>query len=318
MKNTLLFLCFSATVFLACKPNTKQDTNNSTTVANEIKPLVSDNEYYHLQGTIGELPITMDLVKSRFENMAIYSGSYYYDNYQIPITLYGSMEGKLKLTEEDSDRSQNPQEAAFEGDLTKDGFVGTWSNGKKTYNVNLKNSIDNSIIHFTQQVYSDSIKASDKIDARPMSSVMMSLLYPSADVPAATRAFLEPQILKNILGDSILKFTNAKTPAQAFEYFRKDMRNQFDTIKAMIDPKDTSMYFSAVYYYDTNVSVIYNQNQRLTLGYDYSTYSGGAHPMHGSTYENYDLKTLKVLTLKDIFNWPNRFENYLGSSQNKN
>jgi hypothetical protein len=303
MRNLLFLLLLSASVFLACKPNPKKDTNNNSNVVltTEIKPSVSDNEYFHLQGTLGDMPITMDLVKSKFENLVNYNGSYYYDNYQIPITLYGSLEGKLKLSEEGGVHSENPQEAVFVGDLTKDGFVGTWSNGKKTYNVNLKNSFDNGALHFTQQYFSDSLKVSDKADATPSSSVAMTLMFPDANVAAETRTFLEQNILRNVLSDSILKFTNAKTPTQAFEYFRTDMRNQFDSLKAQIDPKDTTMYFSAIYYYDSNVNVVYNQNQHLTIGYDFSTYNGGAHGMYGSTYENYDLKSNKILTLKDIF-----------------
>ena len=309
MKNTLLATVLVTILFGACKPNVnpnaspnaaKESQTSQTTTG--IKPLVSENAYYHLKGVVGDMPITMDLVKARYENTLSCNGTYYYDKYQVPISLYGAVDGKLRLDEYHNIRDDKETTMFFEGELTDSGFIGTWSDGKKTYNVDLKNVINDEIVRFTQLYFDDSLPNIKKynIEARK-SSTSLSALFPMASTNAEVRAFLEKNILKGILTDSIMQLTNAKTPAQAFEYFRTDLRNEFDTLRNQIGQNDTAVVEFAMHYKSTNVNVVFNQNQRLTLCYDWSSFSGGAHGMYNYTYENYDLKNLKVLQISDIF-----------------
>lgn len=91
--------------------------------------------YYHFQGKIGNLPITMDV---NFLDNYI-NATYSYDKFGEPISLFGNFEkGKLSL----SDTGENE---SFDGTIINDKFEGTWKMGTQTLKFSLVESYKNSL-----------------------------------------------------------------------------------------------------------------------------------------------------------------------------
>jgi len=83
--------------------------------------------YYHFEGRIGSLPVTMDV--NIIENYI--NATYSYDKFGEIIPLFGSLE-KDKLTLSDNNESEK-----FEGIITDNKFEGTWKMGTQTLKFSL-------------------------------------------------------------------------------------------------------------------------------------------------------------------------------------
>lgn len=91
--------------------------------------------YYHFEGKIGSLPVTMDV--NVLENYV--NATYSYDKFGEIIPLFGSLEkGKLILS--DNNEGEN-----FEGIITNNKFEGTWKMGAKTLKFSLVENYKNSL-----------------------------------------------------------------------------------------------------------------------------------------------------------------------------
>ena len=91
--------------------------------------------YYHFEGKIGSLPVTMDV--NVLENYV--NATYSYDKFGEIIPLFGSLEkGKLILS--DNNEGEN-----FEGIITNNKFEGTWKMGAKALKFSLVENYKNSL-----------------------------------------------------------------------------------------------------------------------------------------------------------------------------
>ena len=91
--------------------------------------------YYHLEGKIGNIPVTMDInVLDNYIN-----ATYSYDKFGETIPLFGSFEkGKLIL-------SNNTESEKFEGTIINNKFEGTWKMGSQALKFLLVENYKNSL-----------------------------------------------------------------------------------------------------------------------------------------------------------------------------
>src|SRR6187402_3338778 len=117
---TLLF-AITCCILVSCGRQAKHHT--PVTVPN----LTTTPYYYlHLKGTIGDQPVTMDLLKS---GPWMFKGFYSYDKIGEPIMIWGSPDESRIVLNENTDRNE---ERFFTGHLDSIGnFKGIWR-GKGT------------------------------------------------------------------------------------------------------------------------------------------------------------------------------------------
>ncbi len=326
MPNLLLktgaLLLILLTTMSACD-NASKKTAPSVSSASETKK----GFYKHLKGTVGDYPITMDLVKNvltsdkeTVESWEGFRGYYYYDKYQEPIILYGSVDSTGTLVLEEW--ATNDKSAKFRGNLTPEGaFVGTWQDESKTktLNVILKETYADSAIALENIEFSDSLRLFDKLKNSPVASFGMDVLMPTKNMDGTSRdsreggvlAFLKNEIFsnmryerggeevpekplpkKNYANVSLIDLQKAQRDS-FFTYYRETLKDE--------KPDSSREYFSESYARTSEMQVLFNENGLLSVGYAAYAFEGGAHGNYGTTLASYDLVNKKQLKLGDIF-----------------
>ena len=313
-KKTLPLFVILLVMISACDKTTKTSSSNIPSVSDPKKGF-----YKHLKGTVGDYAITMDLVKNVLnsdrevvESWAGFNGYYYYDKYQEPIMLYGSLDstGMIVLDE----WSAEGKAAQFRGNLTPEGaFIGTWQDsGKtKTLNVALKEVYVDGAISMENTEYSDSFRLFEKLKNSPVATFGMDVILPTQNTEGSISAFLKNEIFSN------MRYENGGEEVPEKPLPKKDYTNvsitdiqkaQRDSFFAfykmsMVDEKPDSAaeYYSDNYARTSEMQVLFNEKDLLSLGYSGYSFSGGAHGNYGTTLASYDLMTKKRFTLDDIF-----------------
>src|SRR5690606_34098513 len=113
MNKYLLFLLLAAG-FAACQQSSKQqaDDKAADSTATPDQAAASPSYYLRLKGSVGEQPVTMQLVKT---GPAIFRGYYSYDKVGAPIDVWGSLEYDQQVTLYENSRSE--EEITFKGKL---------------------------------------------------------------------------------------------------------------------------------------------------------------------------------------------------------
>ncbi len=308
----LLFILLS--IMSACDKTTKVPASNAPSVNDPKKGF-----YKHLKGTVGDYPVTMDLVKNvvnsdreTVESWAGFNGYYYYDKYQEPIMLYGSLDSTGMIVLEEW--SAEGKSAQFRGNLTPEGaFIGTWQDsGKtKTLNVALKEVYEDGALALESVEYSDSFRLFDKLKNSPVATFGMDVLVPTKNTEGVVAAFLKNEIFSN------MRYENGgeevpETPLSKKDYtnvqlsdLQKAQRDSFFAYyrSSMTDvvADSAAEYFSENYARTSEMQVLFNEKNLLSLGYSGYAFDGGAHGNYGTTLTSYDLVAKKLLTLDDVF-----------------
>ncbi len=313
--NKTLPLLFILLVFVsACDKTTKNTSSNTPSVSDTKKGF-----YKHLKGTIGDYPVTMDLVKNvvnsdreAVESWAGFNGYYYYDKYQEPIIIYGSLDSTGMIVLEEW--SAEGKSAQFRGNLTPEGaFIGTWQDsGKtKTLNVALKEVYTDGAIGFENIEYSDSFRLFDKLKNSPVATFGMDVLVPAQNTEGVVAAFLKNEIFSN------MRYENGGEEVPEKPLPKKDYTNilladlqkaQRDSFFAYYRSSMTDViadsaaeYFSENHARTSEMQVLFNEKDLLSIGYSGYAFEGGAHGNYGTTLASYNLVTKKHLTLDDVF-----------------
>jgi Protein of unknown function (DUF3298)/Deacetylase PdaC len=302
------------TLITACDKKNKNTSSSTPSVSDPKKGF-----YKHLKGTVGDYPITMDLVKNvvnsdreTVESWAGFNGYYYYDKYQEPIMLYGSLDSTGMIVLEEW--SAEGKSAQFRGNLTPEGaFIGTWQDsGKtKTLNVALKEVYADGALTLESVEYSDSFRLFDKLKNSPVATFGMDVLMPAKNTEGTVAAFLKNEIFSN------MRYENGgeevpETPLPKKDYtnvqladLQKAQRDSFFAYyrSSMTDviADSAAEYFSENYARTSEIQVLFNENNLLSLGYSGYAFDGGAHGNYGTSLASYDLTTKKHLSLDDVF-----------------
>ncbi len=301
---SLLVLLISS----ACQSDSPASEENLQAEERALQPQQS-NRYYHLQGSLGDLAISMELQEeSNYQgrNGRFFRGFYRYDNYGGPIGIYGNLENgnRLILTEQGS---WDGDPHLFQGRWEEDGdFSGLWqhSNGKDVYDFRLQKSAN--AVPLEGYWIQDSLIAFPQWEASPVLSYSLEWLdVGEGKMPEKQRGFLREQIARGMLegsapgdpNDLLAKLTEERNTL--YSDFREEMASMTEAgiIDSLADP---DMFLSFHYSYNTSVQVYYNAPELLTLGFTDYSYTGGAHGMYATIVSSYDLKKKKVLKLSDI------------------
>lgn len=294
---TALLMCL---LFAQCKTDQKQSEKTPKTaqpVANEFAP----DQYFRLQGTVGDQPVTVHLVGKRQPSAVdlMLSGYYSYDKSTEPISLFAQQDSVGNLVFEEAYDGNEPNKIT--GKMAADGsFTGTWSDpsGKKQFPVSWKPAAGG--LALKGLFFIDSLSGKPGIKDAPQATCEQNWLVPTEATEAGLKTFLDNEIRLGMIGDSLGRL--AKTPAEAFDLGKKDLFAGYQEEANAWDPADSNA--SVIMYMRDRMSsmqVFFNENNLLTLGFMEYSYTGGAHGNYGTAVRSYDLAAKKVIKLDDVF-----------------
>lgn len=248
--------------------------------------------YKSFVGTVDKYAFTLHLHKEDHG----YSGYYYYNKTQRPISLSGndtSAAGKILLqayvpgTESDNE--------TFTLELSGDSLTGSWTKDhtdNKTYSV--KAGPQTSVTPEFDLVYtSGSEKLRPKLGSSPQASYEASAVWPKGNTPALIN-------LKKIIRDQLfVKGTGDIGPlllAQKKTFFADYLSGNKNVSDSEI------LEFTTGYTEDQSVrlAVMYHSPNILTLSTLNYAYTGGAHGNYGTHYISVNPATGKAYTLSDV------------------
>lgn len=292
----------------ACQSDTAVGTEHLRAEERALVPQET-NRYYHLQGSLGDLAISMELqeeTNSQGREGRYFRGFYRYDDYGGPIGIYGNLENgnRLILTEQGA---WDAEPHLFQGRWEENGeFSGLWqhSNGKDVYDFRVQKS--ENAVPLKGYWIQDSLVVYPEWAASPVLSYSLEWLDVAEDkLSKDQRNFLREQIARGLLegsapgnpDDLLAKLTEERN--SLYHDFREEMASMKEAgiIDSLAEP---DAFLSFNYSYNTSVQVYYNAPNLLTLGFTDYSYTGGAHGMYATIVGSYDLEQRKVLKLSDV------------------
>ncbi len=270
----------------ACRPKNadQQNTTGDSTAA-----VIQTAPYLSLKGTLAGQPVTMHLASFEKDR---YQGWYFYDKVGEPIQLEGQRQddGRIRLSESFTDMDS----LAFTGSFAADGaFTGTWAGNGKTHPFRLEKDTAG-IIRFTTASYKDTLDLLPGREHTPQGSFAADIVWPVAGADSATLNFI-----RNVIAPGY----NAKeTPAAFLREEAKGFFKEYGDLRGDVDTsalKERSFSWSWDNYSCTNV--VLNKWPLLVLETFSSSFTGGAHPNHGTGFRLLDLSMRKMLKPSDVF-----------------
>ena len=255
-------------------------------------------DYMVFEGKIDKIPVRMNLYlvhsSNPDSNLPVYDGYYSYNSQEIPIKLSGSeLEGNhLELTnygKYDPD-TDNSIDEVFSGTLADGVYKGTWTNGLKNFNFELR-EVDN----VTRLVHLKNSRIVPVKKTEPEFSVEGTFDFdwylPEND--EIQMGLIQQLELDNYTG--FFTFTNA-----IFDQFETDYKEEIE--EYLKDSEIDSDFFSFTWNYAHSISItpMANNSKYLVMEYSGYDYTGGAHGYYYSVYYTYDKQKNKWLTIDDV------------------
>ncbi|MCD2425249.1 DUF3298 and DUF4163 domain-containing protein [Niabella pedocola] len=286
----VLTLCFS------CKHTDKKSDNSSGSDSLALAP-APDNYYLQYEGTIGDQPAVMHVVK--FGNT--YDVNYTLNNEGQTIDLLFQKDSLLKNDSlsfiEFAPRALQDDSAGTDAALhlliRTDGITG-FKFGSKTERVQFRPTEGGSA--FVPVGYIDSIRITGFKKDTPTAFTSLVLLEPGK----ATDTWFTGLLKKNILGAQTTDTASLQTALTQFgRSFIENFRDDIDTMKAAGNEDEAPF---SMMHYDQQISsnLIYNNNGYAILSVGNYAYTGGAHGMYGQTMLCLDMQQQKELALSDV------------------
>lgn len=236
--------------------------------------------FYHFTGTIDKYPVTFLLHRTNND----FTGSYFYQSSASPIALWGKLDKKGMLTLKHESNDSKTSEL-IEGSFKDSMFSGTWQAKGKTLSFRVTESNDPTLLRF-------------------------DYIWTSGE----RKLVKKPAYLSHIgeiswEGKSVWPVANSKHPAtQLVQQAIREMLGEKTSIEAigpiMIRQKNAFLSVAddslEMYMESAATEVAYVDARILSLSQSWYNFAGGAHGMHGTSYENIDLKNTRRLTLSDI------------------
>ncbi len=295
-----LFLLLIGITLSACQ-NKKNGPDPEKPAADEAA--VVNAEYLHLTGTLGDQPVTFDLVRRDAgygDNSPLYSGYYFYNAYENPIPLFGRpQDDSLTLTEPGNFDADPP---TLVGALpAADGFRGEWRNpqGTRVLPFRLEPSYDKAI-RFRARALQDSMKLMPEREKSPVAYFNAQWLEADSG-NGELDAFLNNAIRSGMVGDSLARvFRTTEEAVRAYRnaYFERYREEAGGLVEDGL--ADTTEFFGLNYDETLSMDVLYNSDSLLTIGYTIYYYSGGAHGNYGTSLRSYDLRERAEITIEDV------------------
>lgn len=286
----LLLLCVTA----SC--NNAHNEQNTSTAPSTTEVSTSNEAYKRFSGTIAGQPVVLNLQVSKHA-YSVMSGSYYYMKQGKPIRLYILPDSTVTngyLADEDPEKKNSDAQPHLKFMYDGNTITGKWTSadGKKTYDINLKEDYPQGSYHLDIWSKEDSIPY-QKGKAAPAATVSYQLLVPKG-IQNDEADFFNKCILQELgcggQAASLQQCVQAQIDSYAVGY-RRDLADMDDTL--------LSEAFNN-YYQGISLDVLYNNNGWLIVESNVSDYSGGAHGNYGVSYLNMDMQNKKLWGLEDI------------------
>jgi hypothetical protein len=249
-------------------------------------------------GNIGDLPVVFDLVC----NEQKLSGSYYYKTIGIPIPISGTIadNGGFEIEE----YGNGSLTGKMSGLITADGTLkGTWTNSQKTKQLPI--SLIEITNGFAQITFKERNAKNCKFEKTNMDF---------GDEVGCTSLSLHFPVVTNLNGESTQKVNAAliNIACSSNIYGNSDVVS-IDALMSTVNIESPEETFTG----EINFSIETNGNEVLCINNFTSYYNYGAgHPMYGSRYFNFDLRSGNEIRLEDLL--VNGFErelNRIGESK---
>lgn len=242
------------------------------------KPAIT--RYMVFTGTIDKYPVTFHIYRINNE----FSGSYYYNNMELPIGFLGSLDNKqfLKLT---AVNNGNANEEIMEGNFKDSSFSGTWSYKGKMLPIHITQRKGNNNLTF-DYIWVTGSKKIVKKEAydRDRLSYEASVVWPSATSTHPATDFVK-QIIREEFG--------AKSSQD--EIGKLLIKSKNDALNPAVKEYDGICYTNI-----TTVQVDYQTANLLCLSKSFYCDAGGAHGNYGIRRMCLDLVDKSELSLTDV------------------
>jgi len=290
MKKTTIIGLTICLIMLACNSNPSMNKSVNQT---ETKLELQNTFYKKMKGTIGDIAITMDLLKTD----STLTGSYYYNNVGIPLAINGTIttEGKIEMSEinkielspiKDDYEDSGNFSGAFEGNNI---IKGTWVNTKTKKSLPFQlTEITDSVTSITFETLHNENCANANNDIKNATeeadtictTLDISLIKILTPYPASTN-LINQSIVKNICD-----FSQGNKKGNSI----KDLLNSINNVA---EDEGYELIIGS--------DLVTNDNNILCIEiWDYYMGHHTAHPTSQSILCNYDVRTGKTITLNDI------------------
>lgn len=279
----------------SCRNGQPTDSSDNNTAAADP---TEDYQYRHLTGSVGDLPVTMELIREQqlfsYAGAPLYRGYYYYHKIGTPIPLNGDLDsiGQLVLTEGSDGEGVT---GIFIGQWSPEGtFSGVWQTPDGARRLDFRLEATGQAVQLRAVHFADSLAAFPDREDSPRAYISEAWLLPAEGAPE--RAFLEAAIQHQMLGDSLAAVYS--TPEEAFNYRKEVLFDQFREDATYFNQEDG---FAPDYEQSVGMEVLYNDGRWLTIGFTAYAYMGGAHGNYGTEMATLDLIGQRAIELDDIF-----------------
>lgn len=269
-----------------------------------IKSIVSQQDRFDFSqnfartyaGTIGEIPVHMNLIKVG-EKL---SGTYYYDKVGKPI---GINEGKVNQKGYFSFKEHDfayEETGFFIGQLKGNKIEAVWQSpdrAKKLAVSLVSNADGKGANNLSLQVFHESTTgfyiANDTTS--PRYTFIYTALFPSSDYDGPAEDELYRQ-MEALFGE----FKEVNNPKRSIEaVYQASFKEYKESIKDFAGEED--MAYALNWSSITEMEVIYNDRGVFSIASDFFSYSGGAHGNFARGINSYEIATGKQIMLADLF-----------------
>jgi hypothetical protein len=249
---------------------------------------LAEEFYMRLEGEIGNQPVVMNLHRDKSE---CYGNYYYQGSWMTLSEMESGLKGTFIFAESGFDL--NGQEHFIHLKWTGVGFSGKWTdeNGRKSYPIILHERYPEGSCRFKQKIFKDSINGLSGKEI--LRKAEFKEQYIAAEGQNSNDKWLD-------------KCLRLKAGLRADQSWDRGIPKKSGEILSMLlgelpDSLETDSAFIHSDYFDVAKStILYNDKSFLVIEKSHSSYTGGLHPNYSTTMICYDLKTRKLLRLKDI------------------
>jgi Protein of unknown function (DUF3298) len=311
----ILLILWSFFCGTACRNEPKLPTTNASTI---VADSLQKGFYKHFEGQLAGKPAVLDLTKNIHLNdtgriTIIYEGYYRCFQRNEPIYVQGGMKDGLLVLEEENPKGDTIPVTRLSGVLdTNDVFKGVWldvANDKKEA-FEWTETYPTGICALDYHAQLDSLVAKTihkELQGNPAAMFEMSVLIPRDSSVGAF--FLKQKVFEHLKNSSEERSKMRQLVAPQLptpDSFLKARKDEYfaayaNEIKKLDSGKDSSEIVSLNYTQAYRMQVLMNEGDKLSIGYFWAGYSGGAHPNYGTGLKTYDLKKEQVLRLNDVF-----------------
>jgi hypothetical protein len=245
---------------------------------NSVVPVT---RFYWFTGTIDKYPVTFLLHRINDD----FTGCYYYENSGVPIEVAGRFnhKGFLELSH---DNPEGTEYETMEGPFTDSTFSATWRSYNNKLRLEIAQPAGPSTLTFDYIWTYGSQKIKDK---KNLPSHIEELSYDAKTVwPKAASSHPSKQLVQQVIRELLGEKNSSEEPGKIMLRHKNKFLNP-SSEDELIELESSEA-----------INIEFADNRIICLAQTWSNYTGGAHGLYGTNYENIDLQNNRRLKLSDI------------------